>query len=614
MKKEDLEKIYKDFLLDRDAPHRIKWMKASADSRCFMNNDLSPLEADGLIKRNDKDNPVVEKCDIPEKVRFLQGRVFSNDYEPEVKPYEGDTMDEEHRMIAQAVFRHERSDRRDCAQYNLNEEIDKSVRNALVDGMGYLYEAADETLRDELFYLGKPVYIAPDPHDVSLDRTARRLDEVKHVHFIRERLTKDEFKEKYPDTDIGKVKIDWYDKLRDTEEQVVPIVESQYLRIEWLSQYALNSEDQQRFGWDSKFAEVKEFRAHLKELKKTSPQDFQDIDIAAYVKTLPKLRTKNWHVESVVWAAGLDKPLEDERDIGKSFSIFILDLIDVFDQPYAFGVPYFLRSLQILATIARTIQARTILRMDNPGGLYREGTISPEELEELEENIIGKWIGLKFFEGGLKDNILPREVSPYLQFLQNFIEENKDEMNAVFATWREQLGQAGFAGQSGKMAQTMLATGSYSFTRFAKKLEVYLEKIYGMVLRLASAVIPRSTLLIIAGEDDEKRKVAITKQTYYERIQRVNVRVELDTRSEADKSAFKGIVQALLIGDKMAPASAFRELNFKEPTKLAEEIDAWMARRSKAEYYAKRIEQVPELGDVLDGAIQEFDKNYLNAG
>jgi len=610
MTQEELQTL---FILDRDATARTAWLVSSSDARCFMNNDYSPLERDGLIKRNDPNNPVVEKSSIPERVRFLHGRIFSNEYEPEIVPFEGESLDEPYRMVAKSLFLHERADVRDEDAWNLDEEMDQSVLNALVDGMGYIYETIDETLRDELFYLGKAVYYSPDPRDVVLDYRAKRVGKIRHFHLIK-RYTEEEFSGLYPRIDVGKVTSDWRDHDNVANEDLIPVFETQYKKRSLVKKIALTPKQRKEFDWPDQLAEIKEFRRYLKDLKLENPEKFEYVDVEAIIADAPVLETKDWGVYSMTWAGGLDKSLEKETYIGQEFSLKILSLIDVFDTPYAFGVPHFLRSLQALEIISRTIQARLTLRMDNPGGFYDEAAIQPTELEEIKKNIIGQWYKLNLFGGKIDDHLKTRDITPHLQFLSIFLGDIKDSMDSAFGTWREQMGQAAFAGQSGKMAQTLLASGAYIFTRFVRKIELFLKQVYAGVLMRSAAVIPPRTLIIIAGEQFPERQKVITDESFYQRIQRVNVKVQLDTSTEGDKQMQKGIVAQLLLNGTMAPISGFRELEFKEPAKLAQEIDAWIIRHSRAEYIAKREQESPALAGAIDATIKEYDTVYQKGG
>lgn len=595
----------KRFIQDRDDSTRGIWLRHSDDARKFMSNNFEPLEKDGLVDTKDPENPVLKISSIPEKIRFLKGRIRFNPIEPAIAPYENESLDEESRMIAKAQFQYEMKDERGPDAINLMEEIDEVVDNALVDGYGISDHRPDEKLRDELFYLGKPVHRCWDPQDVVFDRRAKKNRRSHHVHLIS-RWTEEEFKDRWPKADLQHATEEFRDTDPETKQDLFCTIETQQRKETTIKQRALNREQQEELKLPYRLVDEKELREYIATLTATNPEKYDYLN-EDYIKELPKVETRDWYVTSRIWSPGQSETMSKEVNIGRNFSIERLGFFPIIGHPYYNGVPFFLRDTQAMEIIGNTILTRLVLRADNPGGLYDLQALTPEEVKEhLETNKIGQWTGLKVWEGRIEDKIKPREVSPYLQYIQLYLEHVKTLQNNAFGTWKEQTGQAAFAGQSGRLGQLLIQSGAYMFFHFVSEIDKYLKRVFRRVLDLSVAMTPPSTLAIIAGEEFPERLKIITDGTYAKRIKRVNVEVKLDTMSEGERGFVKQMVAQLLMKGVFPPESGFREIGMKEPKRLAREMKEWMAMQSKAQAYAQLEKEHPELGKAIGTLVNEY--------
>jgi hypothetical protein len=605
MAKFNEEEWRKDFINDRDDATRGIWMRHSQDARKFMSNNFEPLESDGLVDSRDPDNPVLKISSIPEKIRFLKGRIFYNPIEPAIAPYENESLDEESRMIAKAQFRYEMVDERGPTAINLMEEVDDVVNNALIDGLGVSDHRPDEKLRDELFYLGKPVHRCWDPHDVVFDRRAKKNKRIQRIHLIS-RWSEEEFKARWPRADLQSADAELRDIDPVTQQDIFYSIETQKRIEKTITQRVLTREQQEELKLPYRLVDDKELRGYIETLKETNPERFGSLS-GEYVDDLRKVETTDWYVTSRIWAPGQGRPLSKEVDIGRNFSTEVLGFFPIIGSTLYNGVPFFLRDTQAMEIIGNTILTRLIMRADNPGGLYDLQALTPEEVKNhLETNKIGEWTGLKVWEGRIEDKIKPREVSPYLQYIQLYLEHVKTLQNNAFGTWKEQTGQAAFAGQSGRLGQLLIQSGAYMFFHFVSEIDKYLKRVFRRVLDLSVAMTPPSTLAVIAGEEFPRRLKIIGDGTYAKRIKRVNVEVKLDTMSEGERGFVKQMIAQLMMKGAFPPESGFREIGMKEPKRLAREMKEWMAQQSKAQAYAQLEKEHPELGRAIGTLVNEY--------
>ncbi len=95
---------------------------------------------------------------------------------------------------------------------------------------------------------------------------------------------------------------------------------------------------------------------------------------------------------------------------------------------------------------------------------------------------------------------------------------------------------------------------------------------------------------------------------FYDRIKRTNVNVALDTTTEGDKNFYKQLFAELTAKGVISPLTGLRELGIKEPVRIAGEINAWIAQKSKAEAYAQAIQGNPYLERAIDEVIETNQK------
>lgn len=601
-------KYRNNFIKDRDDRTRAIWLNNSSDARKFMSNDFSPLEKDGLVDTGDIDNPVLKISSIPEKIRFLKGRIFYNPLEPEVAPHEDEQLEEAVRMTAKSIFRHEMRDERGPHELNLLEEIDEVVNDALVDGYGVSDHRVDTTIRDELFYKGKPLHIRRDPQDVVFDRRAQKSKKVQRIHLIN-RWTEEEYKARWPKIDLANIDKEFRDIDGETREDLFCSIETQERRENLRKRRVLPPEFAKDLGINSMIIDEQDLKNYISELKAINPSDYEYLN-NEIIKEFPQVEVLDWGVDSTMWSPGVDKPLSKKLDLGKRFSIEVLGFFPVIGHPYYNGVPFFLRSPQAMEIIGNTILTRIVMRADRSGGEYDQDALSPEQLEQLKKNKIGDWVGLRVFEGRIEDKLKRREVSPYLQYIQAYLGHVGNLMNSAFGTQPEQRGEAAFAGQSGKLGQLLISSGAYMFFHFVGEIDKYLKRVFSRVLHLAVDSIPKSTQIIIAGEQFPDRVEIIQSGLFAQRIENVNVDVRLDTTTEGERNYLRQIIGNLLMKQAFPPESGYRYLGMKEPARVAGELEEYQAQRSRAMMFAQIEKKHPDLMNSINNMIKDFMQTY----
>lgn len=604
------EEIQKQYLEDLKEPTRGTWIKQSQDARCFMEKDFTPLEEDGLIDEGDpKNNPVVKFSSLPEKIRFLKGRVFANPIEPSVEAHENKQVEESVRMVADSVFRHEFRDSRGWCEYKLIEELHKAVTDAMVDGEGVTNHIVDDSLRDEFFLFGKPLHYRIDPQHLIHDKRALSYKEDRRRHILHY-FTEDEAKGMFPrlaKEGMGELPPEMVDD--EVDEDLYVVIETQTKDRKWTEKITIPDDVQKEFGLGGAIIEKNDFKNQLKTLKDTRPDKYSHVDVDALTKqySSKSVRIQDWEVTSTWWTFGIEEPLIPAKKIGTKFTTEILQFMPLSGLPYANGFPFFLRDLQAVEIVLHTILNRVVRRLDNEGGFYDITAFTEQQLAKLEGNKVGNWIGLKLFGEDIRNKIMRRDMTQAAQLLTIYLDMIQNLMNNMFGTWREQMGQAAFAGQSGELGKVLAASGTFMFLEFVRKIEDYLSRVYDRVLHMALSTFPPETLYIIAGENFPDRGKTIMDGSIYKRMQKINAAVILDLTTEADRNMHKQIVAQGWAKGVIAPLSAFRELGFKEADRMAREMDAWMQRQSKGQALVAAIEQRPGLDQVFNKAIQEYD-------
>lgn len=593
------------YLEDLKSTDRGTWVKQSRDARCFMNKDFTPLQEDGLLEEGDpKTNPIVKFSSLPEKIRFLKGRVFSNPIQPQVEPHENIKLEEPYRMVADAVFRHEMRDERGWCDYKLLEEIDKAITDGMVDGECVTNHIVDDSLRDEFFLFGKPVHYRLDPQCLVHDKRANCPKEDRRRHILHY-FTEDEALGMFPKLEqLGKGNLPPEMRDEDVDEDLYVIIETQEKIRSWSEKINIPMKVKDEFGFSNEFIDKNDFKNRLQKLKDDQPDKFNYVDVDSMMGQYgsKSVRKQEWQVYSTWWAFGIDEPLVSRKTIGTKFSTEVLQFM-----PNGYGFPFFLRDLQAVEIVLHTILTRVVRRLDNEGGFFDLSLFTEKELDKLKGNKVGEWIGVKLFGQDIRQAIMRRDMTQAAQLLTVYLGMIQDLMNNMFGTWREQMGQAAFAGQSGELGKVLQASGTFMFLDFVRKIEDYLSRVFDRVLHMALSTFPPETLIIIAGESFLERKKVIADGTIYKRMKKVNAAVTLDLTTEADRNMFKQMVAQGWAKGVISPLSAFRELGFKEPERLAREMSAYMAQQSKAQAYAQATEARPGLDAVFDNAIKEYD-------
>jgi hypothetical protein len=579
------------FILDQGSPKRAAWIKEARKARAFMDLNFDPLREYGL--EEDEDTlPVVKRSSIPRVVRSLYGRIYANPMKPTVGAYEGRKAEEAVTMISDAVFRYEMAQKRGPKRRKLIAEIKRATMDALVTGFGVTDHRVDETLRSVTFPKGIPYHERLDPFDVIFDRRVGRNEDKRHLHIVR-CYTKDEFEDIFQTQASNAVFSQIINESIDPEmvdPNLVWVVETQYRKTELDVMYLLPREAQAEIGLPlppmdenpkAGLVSKKTLSSHINALKQYAPDKYGYLDLSRFTKGVEKFETLKWGTYSFMHA-GVEKPLTEEEYVGDDFTVEILGFFPVSSSPYFNGVPFFLADAQNLEIIGETVQARFLMRADNPG-MYTKVPLEDHVKERIRANKIGDIVDLELQgeDAPIKDLIMFRDLSPILPYLGQFLQSVHYSIDEEFGTTKEQSGQVPFAGASGRLIDRLLVAGTFMFTLFVDVMNEYLPGVFDRVLRLGAYALPTRALLTIAGENDEQRRQMILDGSYVQRLDVLNADVQLDMTSDQDRALQKEFVVTLAKAGLCAPITAARLLNFEEPERFAREVEQYQRQQNE---------------------------------
>jgi hypothetical protein len=612
LKDDDKRRLLGGFSEDENSNKYLLFNQEANRSRAYMTNRITLVDM-GLEPDN---KPWVRANAMRRIVDGLRGKMFMNPIKPKLAPFENDKAEEDVRKIADAVWAYEAGSKRGIFGLNLIREIKQVALDALIDGIGHLDMRIDDTLRTVLFINGMPIYQRIDPLDVRLDTRAGRTQQIRRLH-IRRCYTEDEIKAAFNLTDREYREFQpRRGNLDPNEAGLVELWESQYLKVFIDKLYELDQQTALDLNLTlppSGLIWGTDLETHIKNLRKVD-EIYRNIKYSEVIKGRKSIDQQRWGCYSCYHTS--DKMLNDEEYyLGKTFTISTLRFFQDDKSPYGLGVPYYLRDLQKMETIAKTQQFR-ILQTINRSRILSMRTLSDKVKEKFKRNELGGIIDGLGDDMGLNpdiplgDQLMFESSNEMLPYISQFINSVSNELNEQFGSYPSLEGGAPFSGASGKLVERLQVGGMVMFSTFRDEVNWFLSEVFDRCLKLAMGTLPKQALFMIAAENDPERAQLIDTGLIYDRLNSLNVDVTIDTTSEEEKGMMRQLFASIAMRSNVAidPVDMFSELGVNEPVGIAQRGEAYQARMNQIIQIGQAIMSDPNLQQVIIPMIDNYMK------
>lgn len=594
----------------------LTWTAAAREGRKFMDQDFTSLQKFGM-NLDDPKKPWVKVSTVRRTVQSLKGKAFSNPINWKVAPYEGMNVEEDVTKVSDCLLKFEARAKRGPFNRNLLHEVVKSVEDGLVTGRIITDARIDTTMRDPLYYNGKPIYERLQPENVVLDGRAQRLEDIWH-QFIIMSYSKNAFEvafgEKADTYRSGRAALLGGQPVDTFDTDSIEVVEVQYIQLRLDSLIEVPPELAREILLQLPEGNTiwkQDLQQHLMQLSAERPE-YAAFDLDKVVQGLPHYETQRWAVYSTYFCG--DRPLlkGEEYLIGPQFSVIEKQFFPTTNSPYAHGVPFFLTDLQMLEVLTKSMTAKLLLRA-NKVRTHVRGTIDDPTKAALDDDMgtVVEWGDQLDENRPIGDSIMFEKAGDALPWIMQFGQALHRDIGEQFGTLGEGEGELPYAGAPAKLIDRLIMAGSVMFASFKMALNEYFPEIFDRALRLAVKALPRRSLMTIAGENSMERAKLIATGKFYERIDLYNVNVELDLTTPQERAMQKQIMAELFGKGQIDPETALTFLEFPEPKMTARKIIEWQMKMNERLALGTEILEDENLSQVILPQVQQYKQMMM---
>jgi hypothetical protein len=619
------------------ANHKYQnWLRQAQENRELADLSLAPFQRhDGLI--SDK-RDWVKSTSVRRIMRNIKARTLINPIIPVCEPFEGAVVEEDITKTCDALWRFERSDERGPKNMVLDAEINDWIDESMETGMGYIDARIDAALKTITFPSGLPVYESLDSTNVILDSRARRLKDIEHLHIISTyspesfELIFDEKSEGFQSNVGFKAAMPFSLGTTDSKsgnirekgvQRELDVVETQFRKLMMDELMIMPPELQKQYYLNLKPPGLifkSEFKLKLEALKKSIPGFKYDLN--KIIKGLERQEQLRWGWYSTFYVGNSKINKGKEYYIGARPTVYVLPFIRISqDSPYGWGAPHFLRDAQKMEVLVNTKLSELVMK-SNKSRVYSKLNLNQDTKDAIADPRKDV-VEIPEFAGDPRplDELLKFETSTdKIPFLIEYRRLTHDILNEEYGTRREQEGSAPFAGSSGKLVNTLLATGIIMLNVLKENVESNMGKLFQRARNLATYALPPQSLIEIAGENDEDRARLIMSGDFYKRISRLNTIVKLDTTTREEQMFLVQLYSRLYETGQLDPLTFFSLIGeltgLKEPKKLADAVMTYKRATDAAYAVGEYVTQDPIARETYLPAIQNSIKTQqqINAG